>query len=209
MTKTVCLVAVLVSLSACYRSRRLTAPPVPERLLPSVPHDGAPAPGLSRVLIDVADGPAVVETISGGSVSGIAGTSAFGGSLQVARRVCVSPCVLDISPGSHELRFTSVDDESRTSVGFINADTRVSAYRHALGRHSNAAWKGFVGWPVLLTGAVLDISFVSVVSRDGMSTGDLVGMGLFSVGLTALGAWLVHGSVVEDQPGSGVQWYPE
>ncbi len=200
---------VLVVVTGCYRTHRLAAPLPPPPTLPPVSLAGAPGPGLTRVVLDVAEGPAVVETLSGASVSGLAGTRSFGGSLQMARRVCVTPCVFDTSPGPHELRFTLVDDESRTSVGFVNVDQRVSAYRHAVGRDHSAAWKGFVGWPLLLTGAVLDLGMVSAVAGGADIGGPEIAGMAFSVGLTALGAWLVHGAVVEEQPGSGTQWHPQ
>jgi hypothetical protein len=161
------------------------------------------------VLLDVEDGPAVVEELHGGSLSGSAGSHLFGGSLQVAQRVCVTPCVFDTKPGGHELRFTLADDSSRTSVGFVNADQQVSAYRHALGRDRSSAWKGFVGWPLLVAGGLLDVGMVSAFAGGAEMNGGNIAGAAFSVGLTVLGAWLVHGSVVEDQPGSGTQWYPE
>jgi hypothetical protein len=203
------LVSVSVSVFGCYRTKKLAAPPPPAQSMPAVALGGAPGPGLSRVVLDVEQGPAVVEKLSGGSLGGSVGTRAFGGSLQIAQRVCVTPCVLDTKPGSHELRFTLVDDEERTSIGFVNVDQRTSAYRHAIGRDRSARWKGFVGWPLLLGGAILDIGAATAIAGGADVGGaEVVGIGL-AVGITALGAWLVHGAVVEQQPGSGTQWYPE
>ncbi|HUS33626.1 MAG TPA: hypothetical protein VMZ53_34220 [Kofleriaceae bacterium] len=202
-------VVLLVSLAGCYRTKNLAAPPTPSPQLPAVPLSGAPGPGLTRVVLDVEDGPAVVEELHGGSLSGATGSHVFGGSLQVAQRVCVTPCVFDTKPGGHELRFTLADDSTRTSVGFVNADQRVSAYRHALGRDRSSAWKGFVGWPLLVAGALLDVGMVSALSDGREMTGGSIAGAAFSVGITALGGWLVYGSVVEKQPGSGTQWYPE
>lgn len=206
---TVVVVLILASLTACYRTRQLAAPAAPPPVLPPVSMAGAPAPGLSRVVLDVAEGPAVVEALSGGTVSAVAGTRAFGGSLEVARRVCVTPCVLDTSPGAHELRFTLVDDETRTSTGFVNVDQQVSAYRHAIGRDRSAAWKGFVGWPLLVTGAVLDLGMISAAANAEDIDGGFIAGGAVAVGITVLGAWLVHGAIVEHQPGNGVQWHPD
>lgn len=202
------LLLVLVLVSACYRTHNLGAPAAPARVLPAVSAAGAPAPGMSRVLLDVQEGPAVVETLRGGSVSAVAGSHLLGGSLEIAQRVCITPCVLDTSPGAHELRFTLVDDGSRTSTGFINADTQVSAYRHAIGTKRSNAWKGFVGWPLLLAGAILDIGMVSAAGDHDINGGFIAGATV-AVGLTALGGWLVYGATVENQPGAGVQWHPE
>ena len=203
------LTVLVIVATGCYRTHRRAAPPPPPPTLPPVSLAGAPAPGLTRVVLDVAEGPAVVESLSGGSMSGIAGTKAFGGSLQFSQRVCVTPCVLDTSPGSHELRFTLVDDDSRTSTGFVNVDTRPSAYRHSIGVDRSSAWKGFVGWPLLIGGGILDLAAIGAASRGADIDGGFITASVFSLGITALGAWLVHGSVVETQPGSGIQWHPE
>lgn len=198
----------ILALASCYRTKNLAPPPQPPMVVPAgVSLDGEPAPGMSRVILDTVDGPALVENISGGSIAASGAGHFFGGSLELARRVCVTPCVLDAAPGSHELRFTSVSDPDRTSVGFVNLDTKPSAYRHALGAHRNTAWKGFVGWPMLLLGAVIDIGMVSAVSKSGDLDGGAITGAAVGLGLTALGGYLVYGSVVENQPGTGVQWH--
>lgn len=202
-------VGFLLLLSACYRTHHLAAPTAPLPQLPQIQIAGAPGPGLSRVVLDVADGPAVVEEVRGGTMSASGAGHFIGGSLQVANKVCVTPCIYDTSAGPHQLRFTLVDDDARTSTGFINADQRLSVYQHKLGRDHSAAWKGFLGWPLLLAGGVMDLGMISAVA-NGAEIGppEAIGMAV-SAGITVLGAWLVHGSVVEEQPGSGTQWYPE
>jgi hypothetical protein len=198
-----------VTSTACWRTHQLAAPAAPQRIVPEVLLGGAPAPGLGRVVLDVQDGPAVVERVQGASASGIAGSHVLSGSLEISRRVCVTPCVLDLPPGPQELRFTSVNDGERTSTGFVNIDDRPSAYRHALGTQRSRAWRGLVGWPLLILGTLLDIGLVSAMSSDDFEASgpNLVGAGV-SVGLTVLGGWLVSGSVIEQQPGTGVQWRP-
>jgi hypothetical protein len=202
-------VALAVTATGCWRYHRLPAPPVPARGdVPPVSMEGAPGKGLSRVVLDTVDGPAVVETIVGGSVAGVAGASTFGGSLQVARQVCVTPCVYDTSPGPQKLRFTLVDDPGRTSEGFINVDAMPSVYRHAVGRKRSSAWKGVLGWPVLALGLLVDLGFIAVATDDDFEFdgGAAAGIG-FGVGATLLGGWLVYGSTIEEQPGSGVQYH--
>ncbi len=204
----------LAGLPGCYRMVRLSPPPMPEARVPNVPASGSPGPGLSRVILDSSEGPALVERVSGGTVSAAAGTAYFGGSLTVSTRLCTTPCVVDIAPGPYELRFTLLDDPSRSSTGFINADQHPSVYRHAVGRKENNAWKGYVGWPLLVLGVLLDASVIQMATRSSSgsefdrepSTGKLVGAGTFSLGVTALGSWLVWRSTVVDQPGSGIQW---
>lgn len=203
------LAAVLLLASACYRTHKLAAPAAPAPQLPPIQLAGAPGPGLSRVVLATTDGPAVVEEVRGGSMNATGAGRVFNGSMEVANKVCVTPCIYDTSAGPHQLKFTLVDDDSRTSTGFINADQRVSVYNYNVGRDHSAAWKGFVGWPLLIAGGVMDLAAVSAFANGADLRGSSVAVTAVSVGITVLGAWLVHGAVVEEQPGSGTQWYPE
>jgi len=207
--KTALLLVASVLATGCFRHKRYAAPPAPAQVLPNVEVGGSPAPGLGRVVLDVQEGPAVVERVHGGRASGIAGSHALSGSFELAQRVCITPCVIDVPAGPQQLRFTLVDDDERTSTGFINVDDRTGVYRHAIGTQRSRAWKGFVGWPLLLLGVVLDLGFTTVASKGELESngGTIAGVGI-GVGLTVLGGWLVAGSVIEQQPGSGVQWHP-
>ncbi len=177
--------------------------------MPNVSLEGEPGPGLTRVVLDAADGPAVVEEVRGGSMGGNFGAKAFGGSLEISTRVCVTPCVMDTTPGNKQLRFTLVDDEERTSMGFVNVDSKVSAYRHSVGVSRSARWKGVIGWPLLVFGVLADIAIISAVADGGRVGGEEIMATGAAIGVTALGGWLVYGSVVEEQAGAGVQWHPE
>src|SRR5688572_28703035 len=148
------LVFVSLLVTGCWRHRQITAPAAPDRTVPAVSMNSAPAPGLGRMVLDVPDGPAVVESVRGGTVAGGVGARTMSASLEVSQRLCVTPCVVDLVPGPHELRFTLVDDDDRTSVGFVNVDERPGVYRHAIGTKRNQAWQGLVGWPLLLDGVV-------------------------------------------------------
>jgi len=201
--------------AGCYRVVKLPAPWPPPAFVPNVQTMGSPGTGLSRVILDSPDGPALVEQVSGGRVSAIAGTTSFQGSLTLSSRLCTTPCVVDVVPGPYELRFTLLSDPNRTSTGFINVDQRPSVYRHAIGRKENNAWKGYVGWPLLILGVLLDAAVVQRAaesaddsgSMNNTSTGQLLGTGAFTLGITTLGGWLVWKSTVVDQPGSGLQWH--
>lgn len=193
--------------SGCYRTRHHAPPPPPPRIEPTVDAAGTPGYGLTRVALDVEGGPALVERVQGGSVAGNAGSTVFGASLSLSRTICVTPCVFDAPPGNHELRFTSQHDPSRTSQGFITVGQEPLAYRHRLGVRRNKAWKGFVGWPVLTLGVLVDLTALTAMNdRWTYSSSDQVRAGIIGVGLTALGVWLVRGAVIEHQPGSGTQW---
>jgi hypothetical protein len=217
------LICLLVSSGCLWRTKRYAAPPVPDKTAPSVSYNSAPGGGLSRVVLDVAEGPALVESVDGGSVTGhgVVGTgaAAFAGSVEYSTRVCVTPCVVDTKPGTHELKFTLVNDPARTSRGFINVDQDTSIYRHSIGRQHSSRRKGLVGAPLVIGGLAAAVYGLGTArpsyynSQTGMheaqwNTGAVVLMGA-GVAITALGAWLIYGSVVEEQPGSGVQWHPQ
>ena len=123
--RTSLLICLILASGCLYRTKRYAAPPVPAKTAPDVSYASAPAPGLSRVVLDVAEGPALVESVDGATVTGhgVVGTgaAAFAGSLEYAQRVCVTPCVVDTKPGGHELKFTLVNDPARTSRGFGGA----------------------------------------------------------------------------------------
>jgi hypothetical protein len=202
--------ALVPLLAGCYRTVRLPAPPQPTPVVPAVALDGSPAGGLARVVLDAADGPALVETISGGAAAARLGTTTLGGSLTVSSRLCTTPCVVDLPPGPHELRYTLLDDPDRTSTAFVNVDGRPSVYRHAVGRQENNAWKGYVGWPLLSVGVLLSLGGLQVAADPDseLDSGDFaVGMG-FAVGVAVVGGWLVWGATVVEQPGAGVPWHP-
>ncbi len=209
MNARISVLVLALSATGCWRTIHHPAPMAPPPVLPNVSLEGDPGPGLTRVVLDAVDGPAVVEEVRGGSMGGNVGAKAFGGSLEISTKVCVTPCIMDTTPGNKQLRFTLVDDEERTSTGFVNVDTKVSAYRHSVGIQRSARWKGLVGWPLLVFGVLADIAIVSALA-DGADVGtdEIIGTGA-AIGVTALGGWLVYGSVVEEQPGSGVQWHPE
>jgi hypothetical protein len=212
----------VIALSGClWRTKQVPAPPPPMKLLPAdLSVTGAPADGLSRVVLDVQEGPALVENVDGATVSGTGvigkSVSTFGGSIEYSRSLCVTPCVVDTKPGVHQLRFTLVNDPERTSTGYVNLDSDATFYRHSIGRHHSSRWKGAAGAPLVLGGIVLGITSVGRFQKinDANSDGwnselrtSGIAYGAVGVGLVALGAWLIYGSVVEEQPGSGVQWH--
>jgi hypothetical protein len=198
------LVTLLVAAAGC-GTKQLPPPQAPERLLPPVAASGAPADGRGRVLLDVDGDHAVVDDVSGGSVSATGAGRVFSGSLEVSQRLCVTPCVVDLTPGPHTLRFHSTSDGARGTDGYVNVDAGVNAYRVRLGQHRHHHVKRFAG----IVTAVLSGLFLldGVAARnEGVTTGDRVGMIGIGAGLGLLAYWLIHTSASVDQEGTGVQW---
>ena len=214
----------LFATGCLYRTTHIAPAPAPARTQPAIDvRDETPA-GLSRVVIDVVDGPASVDAVERASIGGTAEvgyrTAGFRGSIVHRRRVCNStPCVVDTTPGTHELRFTLLGAPDRTSTATVTAFRDPSVYRHAMGRTRDRSWKGLVGAPLVLGGITTTVFGLALAKNDRVDemTGRLVkpwdGVGGYAlagagVAITALGAWLLHGSVVEKQPASSVQWHP-
>jgi hypothetical protein len=205
MSKIACMGTVLgLAMGGC-GATRLPPPAAPPRVLPSVQASGPPAPGRGRVILDVEGDRAVVEDVQGGSVAASGAGHFFGGSLEVSQRLCVTPCVVDLAPGPHTLRFSSVTDEDRSSDGYVNIDEGVSAYRERLGVHSHHQLKRGFGIASVVVGGMFVLSGAAAPDNgiDSRPRAEMLGVG---AGLAILGWYLIHTSPSYDQEGSGVQW---
>jgi len=192
----------LLSLAAC-GTTRLPPPAPPPRVVPAVQASGPPGPGRGRVILDVEGDRAVVEDVRGGSVAASGAGHFFGGSLEVSQRLCVTPCVVDLAPGPHTLRFSSVSDDERSSDGYVNIDEGVSAYRERLGVHSHHHLKRGFGIGSVVLGGMFVLSGAAAPDNGGTPRAEMIGVG---AGLAVLGWYLIHTSHSYDQEGSGVQW---
>jgi hypothetical protein len=128
--------AMVVLTLAASCGRTLSPPAAPERVVPTNFISIPPEPGLGHVLLDTPDGPATVVEVtsrSSASASGAYGVWADA-SGETTRAVCTTPCEVNLPYGTHELRFTLVDDGSRESTANIVAGEHPSVARHAVGR---------------------------------------------------------------------------
>ena len=117
------------------------APPrAPTREMPKnmETRSSPPEPGTTRVLIDAnGDQASVVEVVDRSTMSGRAygyhGETAFvHGKSETVKPLCVAPCVADLRPGMHILRFTS-DDDGRESEARVQVGDESKLVRHAMG----------------------------------------------------------------------------
>src|SRR5262245_44812804 len=110
------------ALLGCVPARR---PPLATtaRVAPRPDVPPPPPAGYGRVIIDVVDGPARVDLPDVGSDD-----------LAWRRPLCVSPCVLDLPQGRHQLRLTLTDrDDHRTELALVNFRSMPTVYRRAMG----------------------------------------------------------------------------
>lgn len=115
-SRVVAAVLCLASTAACIK--RLAPPPTPTRRataahLPSSP----PAAGDGRIVIETEDGPATADLVTGRAV----GVAYGGGGATVAshvatRRLCTTPCAVDLPYGEHEVILTIAGTDKYAKV---------------------------------------------------------------------------------------------
>ncbi|MBX3187649.1 MAG: hypothetical protein KF819_11565 [Labilithrix sp.] len=69
------------------------------------------------------------------------------------KRLCVAPCVVELAPGPHVLRFADERDATRASDTRIDVDEKPRLVRHAMGRTEKADGWNKAGWALFLGGA--------------------------------------------------------
>lgn len=206
---------VLIPVLAACGVRELPPPAAPSKDLPTdvdMPTDESPS-GMGRVVLDANGQKADVVEITGAS-------TAYAGNVRAtvvaSRPVCTTPCVVDLTYGSHPLLFQSVTDDERASIAHVDVGPRVQVVRHEIGeRHPpSAIGVGGVllttlGMVTAVTGGALWGGGAIASSADGRtssleSTGQtvaLVGLGAMVVGIPML----ILGRPSE-RPGATTQW---
>jgi hypothetical protein len=145
-------VAVVIFAAGC-GYRELPPPPAPALRFPDVKLPSSPAPeGKVRVVLDANGSSAVVTEVSSWRSSAGSWSGETTGKLAELsteeRPVCIAPCVADLAPGMHVLRFKSMTDERASTIAVqINHQSKV--IRHAMGRSNDDSAK------IGTTGAVL------------------------------------------------------
>jgi hypothetical protein len=208
------MVAAGLALGGCVVN--LPPPPIPERTMTAAVLPGPPPPpGTSAVTIDtVGEEPSVVEEVTG-HVAGQVVQSGRAISAFTYSSICRStPCIANLTPGVHDLQFTSRLDPLREGAFTIDVGPAPSNVRYALGHGGTFNGEligGLVavsmGAPMAISGGVL---FGVGSSESGSTTLKNVGAGLLAgaVVLVVVGAVLLVNGRPEVQDGAGVQWTP-
>ena len=213
---------VLLMVQAC-SPRGLPPPAVPPRSVPAVVIElPPPGAGEGRVVLDATEGPAradeVVQRSENTAVpQGAVGYrgALFAGPQRVTRPLCLLPCAVNLSLGHHEVLFSTLDDPSRNSAGFITVGAAPSVARHAIGRSTTSAGgvigalvMGMFGVAGLVTGPVLlGFGDDEARGRTGFVTAGWVTLGVgAALGAGAVALGLVSRPTV--QPGRTIQWNP-
>lgn len=209
-------IVVLSLLTGC-GPQRLPPPAAPAKVLPAdldVP-DAPPPEGTSRVVIDTDQQAKVVEIT--GATTAMAG--GYRATIVGTRSLCTTPCVIDLSYGTHSILLRSVTDETRQSEAELVVSTKPKVFRHTLGEHKaggalRTVGGSLVGLGVLtaLTGAVLwgvaaasNSASNSSAPRSSLEgTGQMItGIG---IGAMALGIPFMLIDRPTERPGATTEW---
>lgn len=195
-----CAWLVIVALGgAC--TQRLPPAEDPAHQVPAVGTLPPLAPGMGRVVIDVVDGPAIVEeeisrtervTQSGG---GSTQTTVRYNGPPIRKKICVTPCVVDLPLGAHDLRLTLRETPNRSEKVALMFSDAPLLYRRALsGGRPPVKW--WVGTSLLATGSLAfllssalllsnaDANNTSIISPGGLVLGLGGSMGVVGLVVT-------------------------
>ncbi len=142
------------------------APPqAPAKEVPAgyEPRTTPPEPGTTRMVLEAnGEKATVVEVIDATSTVGTASaggtTATVRGYSETVKPVCIAPCVADLKPGMHFLRFASPDDKDRVSEAGIQVGDRSKVVRHAIGRTDSFSAGHFLSRMVVILGATAVIT---------------------------------------------------
>jgi len=203
--------------------RMLPSRAIPRRVLPPsvVEPASSPPPGHGRVLVDVTDGPTdVEEVVARGKVAqkrtvlvgGVPHASTTMEDMEMTKRLCQTPCYLDLPYGRHDLKFVLRSD-GKTDSAIVSFEKQPTAYRRSLGffdRKVGTRWGGFI---LTITGGAFVASGGLVA---GIEAGDLGGknksygvpIGFIVTGavVAGVGIYLLIRSRPVKQDGVAVQW---
>lgn len=207
--------------------REIAPPAAPVREMPKVEEGRTRpvTPGLTRVILDADGAKASVVDVVDISSSLAMGTTAGGRSVLVSgysetvKPVCLAPCVADLTPGLHVLRFASTSDD-RSSVASVQIEDRPKVVRHAMGRASDdhPVINGLaftllgLGAAAAVTGGGLYAASVATrdadpAFRDDTTLGDVgLGVGLGGLAAVAVAVPVMLLTQPTRQSGSTTEW---
>ncbi|MEO8704294.1 MAG: hypothetical protein ABI867_29845 [Kofleriaceae bacterium] len=190
-------IALLALLTSCIHT--LPSPQAPAERVPSLAQPKtAPQEGYGRAYLDVPEGSTNVDLFVGTGrthgafplfVGGMVMTVPYSESVDEFRRLCITPCVLDLPVGAHELKFTMRDDANRTDRTVVTFGAPAT-YLHAVGRDQPN--KG----PLIASAFVFSLGFANV----------LVSPIVFAAGETKVGTVMLLGGGAVTAVGSALLW---
>lgn len=174
----------------------------------------SPEAGYGRTYVDVPEGSANVDLFVGSGrvrgafplfVGGLVTTVAYSESVDEFRRLCITPCVLDLPIGAHEVRFTMRGDSARTDRTVVMFDAP-AAYLHAVGR--DQLNKGpLIGSTLVFSLGAANVLVSPIVFAAGENDAGIV-MLVGGGAVAAVGSVLLYLTRRIKQPGAGARFVP-
>jgi hypothetical protein len=201
----------MVGVSGCWRV--LPPPAAPAQTVPSPSAEIGPAPeGASTVVLDT-DQPAQVREVDAMVTTATVGAPATAVAT-IARPLCITPCAVHLSRGSHQLQFQLPEDRGWGGDSVVQVGVHPVAYRYALGHRYPRIGARITGWVLFAAGMGLTASgalYWSVGDQNpDLGAGNLATIGQVQ---TVVGAGVAVAGILtllllrpEIQPGTGVQW---
>lgn len=188
--------------------QQLPAVNPPARVLPvdlELPAE-PPGPGTGRVILETNGEPATVAEIT--SVATIRGDDAD--AIVVVRPLCTTPCVVDLSFGSHPLVMRSLADETHQSEIELEVGARAKVLRHALGERRSGGFAQTLGASLLTLGLLAATTGAILWVAGAASDSSLSSNGQRLTALGASGALLSIPLLIVGRPteraGATTQW---
>lgn len=153
---------------------------------------GAPEVGKTRVVVDANGDKATVNEVTAWSHGTAWGGGGFvSGHAETVKPLCIAPCVVDLEPRVHVLRFIDDRDHERSGEARIQLGEKPKLVRHAMGRtisHNGAEATSLLlialGASAVATGGtMLGVGSLRDEKDDGMVLGSAITLG---VGATML-----------------------
>jgi hypothetical protein len=208
-------VTLLLASSGCinHLDKPAAPPPQPPRLnLPKTP----PKEGYGRVYLDVPEAAADVDLYLGTGtqkgvvpifVAGVIIMTPYEEAVDRFRRICVTPCIVDLPQGGQELKFSLRDESTRTDRSVVAFSDQPAAYLHTVGREDKNLATFLPSSIVFATGTALVLAspIVFAADKDDAGTKMLLAGGV----LAAVGGFLMYLTRPVEQKGNGTQWVPQ
>jgi hypothetical protein len=213
MKRAVMVVGLAWSMVGCGIAAQLPPPEAPDQVMPPVSANAAPGAGDGQATLD-ADEPSSVDEYAG-DTSYIDGDGNEQSSPTYTPVCAATPCVANLVPGPHQLRFTSNADDNHFGIGTVTVGAQPTDYRFALGHndlnpHFTRGLFTTVGGATAALGGIFMYAFTqqpgSPSPSSSVGTAGLI-TALVGAAITVLGVhWL--GDPGHAQDGTGVQWTP-
>ena len=185
----------IVVLVGCAGTRHIDPPPQPVAIIPqvAVPQD-APAPGVSRVLFDVVDGPSLIQ------IKTQQGNNVMWGPL------CTTPCAADLPAGQHDVSFQLKSDPGHGDSDLLTVVPGASVYRRSLGERSTSPGLLLGGYLVAYTGMLVLLSSIVVTAAESSNNHSGRNTAMVGLGITFVGGFMFYEGWPTEQQGSVTQF---